>query len=451
MTEPLLVGGGAGFSGDRVDAPIPVVAALARSGRPAAIIFETLAERTLALAQRARSENPGRGYEPQLEAILAPILAECLAHGIRIVGNFGAANPTAAAAAIHRLAAAAGLPAPRIAVVEGDDLLAVAGRDEIARWTTDADFGDGSGIVAANAYLGAREIAQALAAGAEIVVTGRVADPALVLGPVMAHFGWGWDEWDRLAFGTAAGHLLECGAQVTGGYFADPGMKDVPGLDEVGFPIAEIAGDGSMVITKPDGTGGIVSTATVTEQLLYEIHDPARYLTPDVVLDVTEVEIEAAGRDRVRVTGARGRARPDTLKATVCVSGGFLGEAEISYAGPHAAERARLAAGVVRDRLRTRGFPGRMRFDLIGVASVFGDDGGTYWAGLPQAGEDVRLRLAVNHTDRDWVERATREVLSLYCCGPAGGGGVRQSLTPVFHTGSAYVPRERVQATWRFV
>ncbi len=450
MTAPLLVGGGAGFSGDRIDAPIPVVAELARAGRPAVIIFETLAERTLALAQRARSENPGHGYEPQLEAILGPILADCLAHRIRIVGNFGAANPAGAAAAIQRLAAAVGLPAPRIAVVEGDDLLAVATRAEIAGWTADADFGDGTAIVAANAYLGAREIAEALAAGADIVVTGRVADPALVLGPVMAHFGWGWDDWDRLAFGTAAGHLLECGAQVTGGYFADPGMKEVPGLDEVGFPIAEISGDGTLVVTKPAGTGGLVSTATVTEQLLYEIHDPARYLTPDVVLDVTDMEVAAVGPDRVRVAGARGRPRPETLKATVCVSGGFLGEAEISYAGPHAAERARLAARVVRDRLRTRGFPGRMRFDLIGVASVFADDAGTFQSAMAAGGEDVRMRLAVNHADRDQVERAAREVLSLYCCGPAGGGGVRQAVTPVFHTGSAYIPRERVRATWRF-
>ncbi|MGE0724155.1 MAG: acyclic terpene utilization AtuA family protein [Alphaproteobacteria bacterium] len=448
---PLLVGGGAGFSGDRIDAPIPVVAALAASGRPSAIIFETLAERTLALAQRARAADAERGYEPALEALVAPILKTCLDAGIRIVGNFGAANPRGAAAAIHRLAAAAGLRAPRIAIVEGDDLLAVASRPEIAGWTADMDLGDGTAIVSANTYLGAREIAEALAAGAEIVVTGRVADPALVLGPVMAHFGWAWDDWDRLAFGTAAGHLLECGAQVTGGYFADPGMKDVPGLAECGFPIAEIADDGTMVVTKPEGTGGIVSTATVTEQLLYEIHDPAAYLTPDVVLDVTAMEVEAAGRDRVRVSGARGRSRPETLKATVCIAGGFLGEAEISYAGPHARERARLAAEIVRERLSTRKFPGRMRFDLIGVASVFNDDRGSFLDGMAGAGEDVRMRLAVNHDDRARVEAAIREVLSLYCCGPAGGGGVRQAVTPVFHTASAFVPRAQVRPSWRFV
>ena len=227
-------------------------------------------------------------------------------------------------------------------------------------------------IISANLYLGAQPIAQALDQGADIVVTGRVADSALALGPLLHAFRWSADDWDRLAAGTLAGHLLECGAQVTGGYFADPGYKDVPGLAEVGYPIAEVDEAGEIVITKPAGTGGVVNRLTVIEQLLYEIHDPSAYLAPDVVLDLTNVEVAEIGKDRVRVSGAQGRPAPETLKATVCVDGGFLGEAEISYAGPNAAARAQLAAEVVRTRVRKRVPHLNVRIDAIGVQQRLG-------------------------------------------------------------------------------
>jgi hypothetical protein len=262
----------AGFSGDRTDAAAPVVQALIASGQPAVLIFETLAERTLALAQLARRTQPDAGYEPLLVDLLQPVLADCLAHGVRIVSNFGAANPAGAARRIHQLAAELGLRAPRIAVVQGDDLsgphTALLERALGPAMPTEP-------IVSANAYIGAQAIADALRAGADIVVCGRVADPSLVLGPAMAHYGWAADDWDRLARATMAGHLLECGAQVTGGYFADPGYKDVPGLATLGYPIAEIDPDGHCTITKPAGTGGCINERTVKEQLLYELHDPA--------------------------------------------------------------------------------------------------------------------------------------------------------------------------------
>ena len=216
-----------------------------------------------------------------------------------------------------------------------------------------------------------------LSRGADVVVTGRVADPSLALGPLIHAFGWAADDWDRLAAGTLVGHLLECGAQVTGGYFADPGVKDVPGMDAIGYPIAEVEADGSFVITKPAGTGGLVDRRTVTEQVLYEIHDPAAYLTPDVVLDLTEVELREVGPDRVRLRGARGRPAPETLKATVCFDGGLLGEAEISYAGPNAAARARLAIDTVKARVARRAPGLAVRADAVGVVSILGDSAGS--------------------------------------------------------------------------
>jgi hypothetical protein len=341
LHERVRIGCGAGFAGDRVDAAVAVVDALCSGGGQRFLIYETLAERTLALLQLERRRDPGRGYAEALDRFLASVLARCLDNGIRIVGNFGAANPRAAAARIRALAATLGYPAVRVGVVEGDDLTGILSPADFARRETGGALLEGAPpVIAANAYLGGVPIAEALGLGADVVVTGRVADSALALGPLLSAFGWRLDDWDRLAAGTLIGHLLECGAQVTGGYFADPGVKDVPGLSEVGYPIAEVEEDGGFVITKPPGTGGRVDRLTVTEQALYEVHDPAAYLAPDVVLDLTDVSIEELGPDRVRVSGARGRPRPETLKATVCIDGGVLGEAEISYAGPNAA-RAR--------------------------------------------------------------------------------------------------------------
>ncbi len=448
---PLRIGCAAGFSGDRTDAAGPVVAALAAAGGPAVLIFETLAERTLALAQLARRSDPQAGYEPLLVPMLQPVLADCLAAGIRIVSNFGAAHPAGAARRILALARELGLRPPRIAVIEGDDL----GGALQQPWLADAlgaaggEPMRGEAIVSANAYLGAEAIADALVAGAEIVVGGRIADPSLTVGPALAHFGWARDDWDRLARATMAGHLLECGAQVSGGYYADPGHKDVPGLARLGYPIAEIDADGDCTITKPAGSGGVIDAHTVKEQLLYEVHDPAAYLTPDVVADLSAAEVHALGPDRVRLSGVRGHARPPTLKVNVCHETGWLAEGEISYAGPRAEGRARLAAQVLRERLQGLG---TLRCDLIGVASVFGDDSGRWLAQQPEGeARDVRLRVALNHAERAGAERVLREVTALYCCGPAGGGGVRTALRPRLGIRSCLVARERVPARFRFI
>jgi len=443
----LRIGCAAGFSGDRTDAAGPVVEALVAAGGPAVLIFETLAERTLALAQLARRQDPSAGYEPLLDAMLAPVLAKCLTHGVKIVSNFGAANPRGAALRIRELARQQGLRAPRIAVIHGDDVSGAAHRAALQRALGPAL--EGRDVVSANAYLGAEPIADALAAGAQIVVGGRIADPSLTVGPALAHFGWARDDWHRLGRATMAGHLLECGAQVSGGYYADPGLKDVPGLANLGYPIAEIDEQGHCTITKPAGSGGRVDEHTVKEQLLYEVHDPAAYLTPDVVADITAAQVEEIGADRVRLTGVRGHARTDALKINVCNASGWLAEGEISYAGARAEARARLAADVLRERLRD---VGPLRADLIGVASVFGDDAGRWLAATP-AGDarDMRLRVALRHAERASAERLTREVTALYCCGPAGGGGVRTAIRPTLGTLSCLLPRDEVPAGFEMI
>jgi hypothetical protein len=266
----------------------------------------------------------------------------------------------------------------------------------------------------------------------------------------MAHFGWAWDDWDRLAAATMAGHLLECGAQVSGGYFADPGMKDVPDVHAVGFPIAQLDADGGIEIFKAANTGGCVDLRTVKEQLLYEVHDPGAYLTPDVVADIGAVTVTQLGPDRVAVRNIHGHPRPEQLKANLFYQGGWFAEGEISYAGPNAAARARLAADILRKRMQGLGHDVPIRFDLIGVLSVFADDAGAMLA-APQPGEaaaqDVRLRAALAHEDKAVAQTLLREVNALYTCGPAGGGGVRTALRARLNAMSCLVPRDAVSPT----
>ncbi|MFJ1299467.1 acyclic terpene utilization AtuA family protein [Pseudomonadota bacterium AL_CKDN230030165-1A_HGKHYDSX7] len=441
-----LVGCATGFSGDRTDgAPAVVRTLIARGG--GTLIFETLAERTLALAQLARGQNPEAGYEPLLDELIAPVLADCLRHGIRIVSNFGAANPPAAARRIAELARQQGLAVPRIAVIHGDQLDSPDQR-ALLRERLGPRL-DEVEVVSANAYLGAAEIAQALRAGAQIVVAGRVADPSLTLGPALAHYDWPADAWPELGRATMAGHMLECGTQVTGGYFAVPGLKDVPDLHDAGFPIAEIHADGSFVIGKADATGGRLDALTLKEQLLYEVHDPARYLTPDVTADLSGARVETLGPERIAVHGITGHARPAELKVNVCYHGGWLAEAEISYAGVQAEARARLAADMVGRRI---GAALPLRFDLIGALSILGDDAGRGLAQEPdRQRRDVRLRVAGEHADRRVAERVLREVTALYTCGPAGGSGVRTSLRPRLNMMSCTIPREAVLSGWRWL
>ena len=447
------IGCGAGFAGDRWDAAVPVVATLARRDGPRYLMFETLAERTLALAQQARIENPEAGYSQYLERYVRPVMRDAKAAGIRIVSNFGAANPLGGARKLLAMAREEGIEGLKVAVVDGDDLTAVITEAEIRNHVPveGLDMPEGK-MVAANVYLGAQPIADALALGADIVVVGRCSDPALALGPLLHEFGWSLDDLDRIAAGTLAGHLLECGAQVTGGYFADPGFKDVPDFGRVGFPIAEITADGAITITKADDTGGLVSHRTVKEQILYEMHDPSAYLTPDVTLDITGVTVKEVGPDRVSVTGARGKPMPPTLKATLSFEGGWLGEGEITYAGPNARRRAELAIDVLRELARGLGTNWPLRFDLIGTVATFDGDDGDLRAGRDYSADgEYRVRMATRGPDKQMAQWIADEVLSLYCSGPAGGAGVRHRIAPQVTTASILVDRARVKPTARLV
>ncbi len=440
------IGNGAGFSGDRIDAPGPVVDTLIARGGPAAMFFEVLGERTVALAQLEKRRDPARGFEPMLERLLEPILEKCARHGISIIGNFGAANPAGAARAIARLAERLGLGDLRIGVVEGDDLSGSVDLTQLEVYEADAMLDQGgSAMVSANAYLSAQPIVAALRAGAQIVVTGRCGDPSLALAPLIHHYGWAEDDWASLALGSAVGHLLECGSQLTGGVYYDPGFKDIPDPANIGFPIAELSADGRIVITKADATGGVVNLQVVKEQLLYEVHDPANYITPDVTLDFSGVTLRDLGGDRVEVLGVQGKPAPERLKATVCFEGGWLGEGEISVAGPNCLARAKSIAEVLLERLRRRKLNVRPRVDLIGIASVHDDDSGTLWRSYtgPEPAE-IRVRLAVAGAEHDEVDQAAREVLALLCCGPAGSGGARWRTTQRFRTQSYLVPRASV-------
>ncbi|MFY0634292.1 MAG: DUF1446 domain-containing protein [Vannielia sp.] len=431
--KTIRIGTGAGFSGDRIDPAVD----LARRGKLDFLVFECLAERTIALAQLARKADPSRGYDGLLEARMRAVLPDCAAHGTRIVSNMGAANPLASAEATARIAQELGLTL-RIAAVLGDDVL-----DRVGSCTLDETgvtvASLGSRLVSANAYIGAEGIVAALDQGADVVICGRAADPALFLGPLVHSFGWAMDDWTRLGRGTLIGHLMECSAQVTGGYFADPGLKDVPDLASIGYPLAEVGEDGNAVITKLPETGGAVTRASCIEQLLYEVHDPAGYAQPDVVADFSGVTFAQVGPDRIAVGGGDGRPRSGQFKVSVGSHDGWVGQGEISYAGPGALARARLAAEIVEARLAPYGNRiEELRRDLIGYDAI-----------LPAGGDapeprDLRLRIAATCDSREMAEIVGAEVEGLYLCGPAGGGGVTRSSREVIAIRSCMFPASQV-------
>jgi hypothetical protein len=433
------VGEGAGYSGAWLEPAVH----LAEAGRLDYLCFECLAERTIALAMLARRADPAAGYDPLLERRLEAVLPACRDNGTRVLTSMGAANPEGAGAAALGLAHHHGWHGLRVGVITGDDVLA----------TVLADAGDltllESGrplaairdrVIAANAYVGSEPLVEALDGGADIVIAGRVADPALHLAALRHAFGWAADDWDRLGAGIAVGHLLECGPQVTGGYHADPGRIDVPDLAHIGAPLAECRPDGTAVITKLPGSGGRVDRAGCTEQLLYELGDPAAYITPDVVADFSGVCLTPDGPDRVRVSGAAGRPAPATLKVSIGYTDGYIGEGQISYGGAGCARRARLAGEVVLHRLADAGLAlAETRVDLIGVDSLR----------LPGAADhpepaEVRLRVAGRAADRATAEAIGHAVEGLWIVGPYGGGGATWQVRPVVAVESLLLARERV-------
>lgn len=436
------IGSGAGYGGDRIEPAVDLM----RDGALDYICFECLAERTISIAQQQRLRDPEKGYNELLEERFERILPLQAEKGFRVVTNMGAANPLAAARVVADMAGRMGLRGLRIAAVTGDDLL-----DDIGRFLaqpileTGAPLGSlADSIISANAYIGCGGIVEALKAGADIVIGGRIADPALFLGPLVHEFGWPADRHDLIGRGIVAGHLLECAAQVCGGYFADPGFKDVPELWNVGFPIAEVSEDGTTTVTKLPSAGGMVTTATVKEQLIYEIHDPACYFTPDGIADFTGIRVEETGRDRVRVTGADGREGNGLYKVSVGCRDSFIGEGEISYGGPGALARARLAAEILKRRFEATGLAAEeTRFDLMGVNSLHADAiPARCGASEPH---EVRLRCAARTRTRAEAVRVGNEVEALYTNGPAAGGGVTKGVREIVSVASIFVPQSEVR------
>jgi hypothetical protein len=441
MTKPsntLRIGAGAAFSDDRIRPAVD----LAEKGELDYLVFECLAERTVARENLTRSKNPELGYNPRLVSRIAAVLPACARNRVRIVTNMGAANPVAAAREILRIAREQSLRELQCAVVLGDDVA------EILRKNPQLPLMESGKplesllpkMISANAYLGADAICRALETNADVVVTGRVADPSLFVAAAMHHFGWHYDDMPRMAAATAMGHLLECAAQVSGGCFADPGKKEVPDLARLGFPYADIRADAEFWISKLSDAGGRVDLATCKEQMLYELHDPESYITPDCVLDITALQMRQDGVDRVNVRGARARPRTPTYKVTVGYDDGYIGEGQVSYAGINAVAKAKLAAEVVQARLKESGYSySEVRVDLIGMSSLHG--------ALDTRAEpyEVRLRIAARTDDAKAAEAVGFETRALHVNGPAGGGGgsdpvVRKTLA----VQSVLIPRSWV-------
>jgi hypothetical protein len=430
--KSLRIGAGAGFAGDRIEPAVE----LARDGRLDYLVFECLAERTIALAQLSKRQRRSPGYDPLLRERMEDVLPLCRKNSTRIVSNMGAANPGAAAKETVRIARKLGLHGLRVAAVEGDNVLRQVRR--LAGSSTNGQLRER--LVSANAYLGADALLDALRGGADVILTGRVADPSLFLAPMVHEFGWELDDWNLLGQGTAVGHLLECAGQLTGGYFADPGYKDVPDLDKLGFPLAEVQQSGEALLTKLEGSGGALTIRTCKEQILYEVQDPARYLTPDVTADFAGIGFHEIAPNRIRVSGARGAARPMELKVSTGYYEGFIAEGQISYAGPGAMSRAQLARDVLASRLRWVS-PENLQLSFIGASAMHGE-------ALSATGAEpyeVRLRAAARQLTESRACKLAQEVESLYVNGPAGGGGVSTSFRENIAMDAMFLPRGSVK------
>jgi Acyclic terpene utilisation family protein AtuA len=441
------IGCAAGFWGDSsVGAP-----QLVRHGRIQYLVFDYLAELTMSILARAKQKDPALGYATDFPAIVMhSVLREVATQGIRVISNAGGLNPAACAAAVARVAVAAGVRLS-IAVVEGDDLMP---RIEALRARGVRELWSGAPlparVISANAYLGAFPIAQALDRGAQVVITGRCVDSAVVLGALIHEFGWTLADYDRLAAGSLAGHLLECGAQATGGLHTD--WEQVADWANIGYPIAECRADGSFVVTKAEGTGGLVTPATVGEQMLYEVHDPGRYLLPDVVCDFTDVHMTQAGEHRVEVRGARGAPPTPDYKVAATYADGWRLSAQLTIVGIDAARKARRTGEAILERTRAifkaRALPDyrRTRIEALGAESAYGPHSRT------QNAREVVMRLVAEHEAREPLEILAREVApagTSWSPGTTGSGLGRQTPVPVVKLYSFLVPKGDVDIRLR--
>jgi hypothetical protein len=426
--DSVRIGNGCGFWGDNLDAPI----ILAERGRLDYLTLEYLAELTMSILAIQKERDPQAGYATDFLDVLerlGPVLRQ--QPRLKIVTNAGGMNPAACAAKARAILDRAGLTDRLIALVSGDDLLPRLDQ-LLAEGQTLANLDTGtplttirSRVVSANAYLGARPIAAALKAGASVVITGRVADASLTLGPAADEFRWDWKDWDRLAAGSVAGHLIECGAQCTGGLWCN--WQEAPDLGEVGYPIAEIQPDGTLAITKPPGTGGAVNRETLSEQLLYEVGDPEAYLTPDVTVDFTGLTLAEISADYVRVTGARGKPAPDSYKVSVAYRDGFTASGMLVVVGPGAPVKARSCGDLILQRLRRAGIElEQTNIECLGAGDTVPDI-------IPLGAEppEVVLRVTAHDSGRSAIERFSKEFAPLVTSGPPGVTGYATGRPPV--------------------
>jgi hypothetical protein len=441
--KKIRIASGAGYAGDRIEPAVDLML----NGNINYIVFECLAERTIAIAQQEKLKDPNKGYNGLLEYRFEKILPICKEKNIKVITNMGAANPLGAIKKIKSMAEEMNIKELKIAAVLGDDISDKLDRYldcEVLELKTPLNTIKDK-LVSANVYLGVDGIVEALKNGADIVVTGRCADPAIFMAPLIYEFGWDVENYDLIGKGIMIGHLLECGAQVCGGYFVVPGYNEVEDLWNVGFPIAEVSENGDVVITKTETSGGVVSTHTCKEQLIYEIHDPKNYMTPDGVANFTTISLKELEKNKVFLTGATGKKKPATLKVSIGYKDCFIGTGEISYGGSTAYEKAKLAGEVVKKRLDFTGVKyDELKVDLIGVNSLYGDNIGKKLCDPALLGE-VRLRVAGRTVKREDAVKIGNEVETLYTNGPSGGGGVTKSASEVVSICSIFIPREDIE------
>lgn len=429
------IGAGAGFSGDRIDAAIDLL----QHADLDYIVFECLAERTIAIGQKARKTDPSKGFDPLLTWRFENLLPIAFDKKVKIVTNMGAANPLEAFRETERIIQSFKLNGLKIAVVLGDDITS-----QIDRYSQETvlelgvELSDLSDIISANVYLGSDGIKQALDMGADIIICGRVADPSLYVGILRHEFPESDMDLNFRGQAILCGHLLECAGQVTGGYFADGLTKVVPDLDRLGFPYVDFYADGNFDISKTSQSGGLVSVATCIEQLLYEIHNPAAYYTPDGIADFSRVNFREISKDRIRAYGATSAGLPETLKVSVAYNDGFFGGGQISYGGVLALERAKLAAEILTKRTQDLKLT-RKLVDYIGHSSLFGESI-SQTLNVNQSTNEVRLRFVAGSKKMEDIILLGNEVESLYTNGPAGGGGVSKEFSEVVSIGSIFIP-----------
>lgn len=449
MTKPktVRIAAGQGFWGDWLEAPVRQV----RGGPIDYLVLDYLAEVTMSILQKQRSRDPAAGYARDFVTQMERILPDIAEKGIRVISNAGGVNPRACAAAVRAAADRLGVGDKiRIGLVTGDDLMPrldelIAAGEPFANMETARPLTDVRPHVrAANAYLGMMPVVEALKQGANVVITGRVTDTGLTLGPLVHEFGWQADDWDRIAAGTIAGHILECGAQSSGGNLLK-GWRSVKRLADVGFPIVEAKADGTFTVTKHKGTGGVVNVASVTEQLVYEMGDPKEYITPDGIADFTSIKLKQAGKDRVNVSGIRGFARTPMLKVSVAWFYGFKAIGTLVYSWPEAVDKAKAADAILRKRLKALGLSfEQILTELVGVDATHGRLGG---APDPDIAE-VMLRVGVRARERDPVERFTREIAPLVLTGPpsvTGFAGGRPQVEEIVAYWPALLKRELIE------